>query len=69
MIKSGTAAGDAVGNWHVFDAELGTNIITVTDTNAIINYPIVSFTSTGFSLNDGPSLNESGKTFLYLAIA
>jgi hypothetical protein len=68
-IKSGAKTGDSTGSWHLFSSEIGFNLINITENNNWVNYSIVTSISTGFRLNDGPSLNESGKTFLYLAIA
>ena len=70
MIKSGGTVGDGVGDWHIMDSARGPiSILRPNKNDPQIYYSIVSFTSTGFSLIDGPSLNESGKTFLYYAIA
>ena len=68
-IKSGAKTGDSVGDWHMFSSEIGFNLINLTNNNNWVNSSIVISNSSGFRLNNGSSLNESGKTFLYLAIA
>lgn len=70
IVKSGAATGESAGNWHIFDSVRGTSNFLFPNTNAVEgSYPIVSFTSTGFALIDGPSLNENGRKFVYMAFA
>lgn len=70
LLKSGAATGDSDGSWHLFDSTRGSARILFPNDNAAseLNYNVINFTPSGFQTADGASLNESGKTFAYLAI-
>lgn len=62
---------DAAADWFVYDSTRGTTVVGyLNNTNAEAASSVISFTSTGFTVNTtSASFNASGGTYVYYAVA